>query len=100
MQLQVTEEMRGKVLALYVMTLTVAIPLGSLVQGWLVDLVGVQATVMGAGTVFLGVFAVLRFATSRLSTMDDLSRGSLGTQDDAELRIAEAESAEAAVDPI
>ena len=55
---------------------------------------------IGAGAVFLGVFAVLRFATSRLSTMDDLSRGSLGTQDDAELRIAEAESAEAAVDPI
>jgi MFS family permease len=99
-QLQVTEEMRGKVLALYVMTLTVAIPIGSLIQGWLVDLIGVQATVISAGTVFLGVFAVLRFATSRLSTMDDLSRGSLGTQDDAELRIAEAESAEAAVDPI
>jgi len=46
------------------------------------NLLEVQATVMGAGAVFLGVFAVLRFATSRLSTMDDLSRGSLGTQDE------------------
>ncbi len=99
-QLQVTEAKRGKVLALYVIILTLGVPLGSLVQGWLVDVIGVQATVIGAGVTFLGVFAVLRFATSRLASMDDLSRGSLGTQDDAELRIAEAESAEAAVDPI
>ncbi len=97
-QLQVTEEMRGKVLALYVITLTLGVPLGSLVQGWLIDLIGVQATVIGAGTLFLGVLLVLRFATSRLSSMDDLSRGSLGVQD--ELHIAEAGSAEAAVDPI
>jgi len=98
-QLQVTEQMRGKVLALYVIILTLGVPLGSLVQGSLVDLIGVQATVIGAGATFLGVFAVLRFATSRLSAMDDLSRGSLGTPDD-ELAIAEAESTEAAVDPI
>ena len=97
-QLQVTEEMRGKVLALYVIILTLGVPLGSLVQGWLVDVVGVQATVAGAGALFLVVFLVLRFGTSRLKAMDDLSRGSLGIQD--ELRIAEAGSAEAAVDPI
>ena len=97
-QLQVTEEMRGKVLALYVIILTLGVPLGSLVQGWLVDVVGVQATVAGAGALFLVVFLVLRFGTSRLKAMDDLSRGSLGIQD--ELRIAEAGSAEAAVAPI
>jgi len=97
-QLQVTEQMRGKVLALYVIILTLGVPLGSLVQGWLVDVIGVQATVMGAGALFLGVFLVLRFATTRLSTMDDLSRGSLGTQDD--LAVAEARATEAAVDPI
>lgn len=99
-QLQVTELMRGKVLALYVIILTLGMPLGSLLQGWMVDLIGVQATVIGAGTAFLCVFAVLRFATSRLSDMDDLSRGSLGTRADEELAIAEAEAAEAAVDPI
>jgi MFS family permease len=97
-QLQVTELMRGKVLALYIMVLTIAVPLGSLVQGWLVDLIGVQATVSGAGALFLVVFLALRFGTSRLDAMDDLSRGSLGVQD--RLDVAEAESAEAAIDPI
>ncbi len=96
-QLQVTEEMRGKVLALYVMMLTLAVPLGSLVQGWLVDVIGVQATVAGAGLLFLAVFAVLRLGTGLLGEMDDLSRGSLGTG--RSLAVAEAESAEAAVDP-
>ena len=94
-QLQVTEQMRGKVLALYVIILTLGVPLGSLVQGWLVDVIGVQATVIGAGSVFLVLFVVLRFGTSMLAAMDG---GTLGTPD--ELRIAEAESAEAAVDPI
>ncbi len=98
-QLQVTETMRGRVLALYVMTLTVAIPFGSLIQGWLVDLIGVQVTVAGAGTLFLAVFGVLRWGTGLLAQMDDLSRGSLGTEDPA-LRIAQAESVEAAIDPI
>lgn len=77
-QLQVTEAMRGKVLALYVMVLTLAVPLGSLVQGWLVDLVGVQVTVAGAGVSFLILFAALRMGENVLGHMDDLSRGSLG----------------------
>jgi len=94
-QLQVTEQMRGKVLALYVIILTLGVPLGSLVQGWLVDVIGVQATVIGAGSVFLTLFVVLRFGTSMLSAMDG---GSLETTD--ELNIAAAGSAEAAVDPI
>jgi MFS family permease len=98
-QLQVTEAMRGKVLALYVMTLTLAMPVGSLLQGWLVDLVGVQATVAGAGAVFLAVFATLRFRTTALSHMDDPGRGDIGA-DAMALDIAEAESVEAAVDPI
>jgi MFS family permease len=97
-QLQVTEAMRGKVLALYLMVLTLAMPLGSLLQGWLVDVVGVQATVAGAGLLFLAVFAALRFGTSLLSAMDDLTRGSHAG--DEVLAVAEAESAEAAIDPI
>jgi MFS family permease len=97
-QLQVAEDMRGKTLALYVMVLTVAVPIGSLLQGWMVDIVGVQWTVAGAGVLFLGVFVWLRFGIGLLSSMDDLTRGSLG-QMDADLYIAEAEAAEAAIDP-
>jgi hypothetical protein len=57
-------------MALYLMVLTAALPLGALVQGWLVDIIGVQWTVAGAGTLFLVVFAILRFGVNRLGTMD------------------------------
>ncbi len=98
-QMQVAETMRGRVLALYVMVLTVAIPIGSLIQGWLVDLIGVQWTVAGAGFLFLCVFAVFRFGFDAFGHMDDLTQDSLSSED-ADLAIAEAESIESAIDPI
>jgi MFS family permease len=98
-QMQVAETMRGRVLALYVMVLTVAIPIGSLIQGWLVDLVGVQWTVAGAGLLFLGVFAVFRFGFDSFRHMDDLTQGTVRGED-VDLAIAEAESIESAIDPI
>ncbi len=98
-QMQVAESMRGRVLALYVMVLTVAIPIGSLIQGWLVDLIGVQWTVAGSGTLFLCVFAVFRFGFDAFGHMDDLTQDPLSSED-AELAIAEAESIESAIDPI
>jgi MFS family permease len=73
LQLQVTEAMRGRVLALYVMSLTLAMPIGSLAQGALVDVIGPQWTVAGAGVVFLAVFAALRWGTNLFGHMDDLS---------------------------
>lgn len=98
-QMQVAESMRGRVLALYVMVLTVAIPIGSLIQGWLVDLIGVQWTVAGAGLLFLGVFAVFRFGFDAFGHMDDLTQGTVRGED-VDLAIAEAESIESAIDPI
>jgi MFS family permease len=98
-QMQVAESMRGRVLAFYVMVLTVAIPLGSLIQGWLVDLIGVQWTVAGSGTLFLCVFAVFRFGFDAFGHMDDLTQDSLSSED-AQLAIAEAEAIESAIDPI
>ncbi len=96
-QLQVREEMRGRTMALYLMVLTSAVPIGALIQGWLVDLVGVRWTVAGAGAVFLSVFAWLRFVADRLTTMDAVDHA-FGA-DDA-LHIAEAEATEAAIDPL
>ncbi|MEX1217910.1 MAG: MFS transporter [Acidimicrobiales bacterium] len=96
-QLQVKEEMRGRTMALYLMTLTAAVPLGALIQGWLVDVIGVQGTVAGAGALFLVVFAILRFGFNRLTTMDAIDHA-FGP-DDA-LHIAEAEATEAAIDPL
>lgn len=84
-------------MALYLMVLTAAVPLGALIQGWLVDIIGVQRTVAGAGASFLTVFMVLRFVFNRLVTMDEVDHAF--TVSDA-LHIAEAEATEAAIDPI
>jgi MFS family permease len=70
-QLQVDEAMRGRVLALYLMLLTLAMPLGSLVQGYLADVIGPRTTVAGAGMLFFVAGLVLAAATGLLGHMDD-----------------------------
>jgi MFS family permease len=70
-QLQVDELMRGKVLAAYLMFLTLAMPIGALVQGALADAVGARATVAGAGLVFLAVTSWLALGTPYVKAMDD-----------------------------
>lgn len=52
------ERLRGRVLALWVLSYSASYPLGSVLQGWLADQIGARATVAGAGVV-LGVVAVL-----------------------------------------
>jgi MFS family permease len=70
-QLQVDELMRGKVLAAYVMFLTLAMPVGALVQGTLADAIGARATVAGAGALFLVANLWLALATPYVRAMDD-----------------------------
>lgn len=96
-QLQVREDMRGRTMALYLMVLTAAVPIGAQIQGWCVDLVGVHWTVGVAGAIFVSAWFVLRFVLGRLATID-LVDHAFGPED--ELHIAEAESTEAAIDPI
>ncbi len=48
-QLQVDEALRGKVLALYLMTLLAGMPLGAQLQGAMADIIGPRITVGGAG---------------------------------------------------
>jgi predicted MFS family arabinose efflux permease len=62
LQLQVVEAQRGKVLALYITVFTVAIPVGSLIQGAVASLVGARITLAVASVAFLGVVAALVFA--------------------------------------
>ena len=70
-QLQVDEIMRGKVIALYVMCLTVALPIGALLQGVFAQFVGPQIAVMVFGTLFLAVWGWLRFGGGdHLAAMD------------------------------
>lgn len=70
-QLQVDELMRGKVLAVYVMVLTAALPVGVLAQGLLAQLVGPQAAVVIFGVLFLSVTVWLRVGSGLLAHMDD-----------------------------
>ncbi len=69
-QVQVAEERRGKVLALYVMGLTSSYPIGSLVQGALADVIGVRAVTAVAAVALLAILARL-LASGRLASLDD-----------------------------
>jgi len=69
-QLQVDEDMRGKVLAFYVLGITLSAPIGSLVQGVLAQAVGPRLTVTAAGLAFLGVLALLQ-ARGSMDRLDD-----------------------------
>lgn len=69
-QLQVEERRRGKVLAFYVLGITLTAPLGSLLQGFMTELIGPRATVALAGTAFVSVLVVLR-ARGALAHLDD-----------------------------
>lgn len=73
-QLQVDEAMRGKVLAVYIVLLTLSLPVGSLVQGWTIEWVGPRVTVAAAGLVFLAVIGWLRFGTGLFVHLDDDGR--------------------------
>ena len=68
-QVQVAEERRGKVLALYVMGLTSSYPLGSLVQGAIADRVGVRVVTAVAGVALAAMWLRLR-ASGRFRAMD------------------------------
>ncbi len=69
-QLQVAETIRGRVLALWMVAITGAYPLGALLQGWLADRIGARATVTGAGVVLVAVVAVLLAKPSLAASLD------------------------------
>jgi len=70
-QLQVDELMRGKVLAAYLMFLTLAMPVGALIQGTLAEAIGARVTVAGAGALFVAVTLYLALGTGYVSAMDE-----------------------------
>ena len=66
LQTQVTEGLRGRVLALFIMSSFVGIPLGSIAGGRLGDLFGLRPTLAGYG-IALGLYAV--YAIVRLDRL-------------------------------
>lgn len=69
-QLQVASVRRGKVVALYLMALLVAVPIGQFVLGSMSDVVGPRVAVVGAGVTMLAFTGWLR-ASGRLASVDE-----------------------------
>lgn len=67
-QLLVREDMRGKTLAVYIMFLTGALPLGLIAWGQVAEWVGIRATAVSAG-VLLVLTTVYFIVTGRLQAM-------------------------------
>ena len=70
-QLQVDEEHRGRVMAVYFMAFTAGLPLGGLGQAWLAERVGAPATVVGAGAVLAALTAFLAARPRLLARLDE-----------------------------
>ena len=70
-QLQVREEVRGRVLAVLMMAIVGGYPFGALIEGWLADVIGVRTTLGGAAVVFLVVVAVIAADRRRFLSLDD-----------------------------
>ena len=68
-QLQVEEDLRAKVLALYLITLLAGLPLGAQLQGFLADLIGPRIAVGGAG-VLLAATALWWVISGRTKVLD------------------------------
>lgn len=74
-QLLVEEEYRGRALSLYAMAVTGGYPLGALLQGSVASVVGVRATVAGAGLLLLAIALVVRRRPGFGSLDDHARRG-------------------------
>ncbi len=70
LQLHVSEAMRGRVMAMYLMVLTMGMPVGAIIEGPLADVVGVRTvvTVMGATLVVGGTWLL---TSGRAANFDD-----------------------------
>lgn len=68
-QLLIDERLRGRIMAIYVMSFTAAYPVGSLLQGWIADAIGAPATTTLAAGVLLLVTAWV-WRSGRLARLD------------------------------
>jgi MFS family permease len=59
-QLQAPSDVRGRVMAIGLVVIGTFLPVGSLVQGWLADRVGLRATMVGAAVVLAAVLVGIR----------------------------------------
>jgi predicted MFS family arabinose efflux permease len=69
-QLLVDEHMRGRVMALRIMSFTGSYPIGALAQGWLADQIGPRATVTLAGALLVAIASALALRPDLLRRLD------------------------------
>jgi predicted MFS family arabinose efflux permease len=68
-QLLIDERLRGRIMAIYVMSFTAAYPVGSLLQGWIADAIGAPATTTSAAVALLLLTAWI-WRSGRLARLD------------------------------
>jgi MFS family permease len=61
---RVPEGMRGRVFGVTHAVAWIAMPLGVLVAGWLIDLIGLRATLLGSGAAYVAVTLTARFSSA------------------------------------
>ncbi|MEM7273573.1 MAG: MFS transporter [Actinomycetota bacterium] len=69
-QMIVADDMRGRVMSARVMGFTLAFPVGSLLQGYLADVIGPQVTVGGAGLILLAIALALVTRPGLVGSLD------------------------------
>src|SRR5205814_143434 len=72
-QLLVAEHIRGRVLALYAMSFTLAFPVGSLIETAVADRIGPRATLVGAGIALGAVVVGLALRPVWLRSLEESS---------------------------
>jgi len=63
-QMNTPNEMMGRVMSIYMLSIAGLIPLGSLLSGVAAELIGADGALMGAGLIF-GIYSVIAFITQR-----------------------------------
>jgi MFS family permease len=70
LQVQVSEEYRGRVISLYLMALLAGMPLGALISGRLGDLVGLRPTIAGSGALLVTIAVVAAVRSNLFAGLD------------------------------
>lgn len=69
-QIQVAEEIRGRVMSIYLMGIFGGIPLGAFVGGSLGDLIGLKLVYLGSGIFMAAIALISRFGLGRLRLLN------------------------------
>jgi predicted MFS family arabinose efflux permease len=70
LQVQVSEEYRGRVISLYLMALLAGMPIGALISGRLGDVIGLRPTIAGSGALLIALTIVVAVRSDRFAGID------------------------------